>query len=339
MSRNQNQNAIELAAHRPQHFKWHAEGKVGVITIDRPDKKNPLTFESYAELRDFFRALQYARDIKAIVVTGSGGNFCSGGDVHEIIGPLTRMAMPELMDFTRMTGDLIKAMRACPQPVISAIDGICAGAGAMIALFSDLRYDFVRTWFITLENVDFDAFESTFKKLENEGRDAIAASAISPREVVVQRALDMRYVGQEHSVTVDIPERHFIDGNRKAIKELFDAVHAQRYGTSAPDEPAEIASLRTTISGIVEKPGLERIKAGEKTPPKKAKTGARKCFFQGMGFVETTTFARAELLAGNRIQGPALVEEHASTTVVAPGDSLEVDALGNLDILVSGARA
>jgi len=206
-------------------------------------------------------------------------------------------------------------------------------------LFSDLRYDFVRTWFITLENVDFDAFESTFKKLENEGRDAIAASAISPREVVVQRALDMRYVGQEHSVTVDIPERHFIDGNRKAIKELFDAVHAQRYGTSAPDEPAEIASLRTTISGIVEKPGLERIKAGEKTPPKKAKTGARKCFFQGMGFVETTTFARAELLAGNRIQGPALVEEHASTTVVAPGDSLEVDALGNLDILVSGARA
>ncbi len=129
-----------LAGHKPQHFKWHAEGGVGVITLDRPDKKNPLTFESYAELRDFFRNLQYARDIKAVVVNGSGGNFCSGGDVHEIIGPLTKMAMPELMDFTRMTGDLIKAIRACPQPVISAVDGVCAGAGAMIALFSDLRY-------------------------------------------------------------------------------------------------------------------------------------------------------------------------------------------------------
>ncbi len=129
-----------LAGHKPQHFKWHAEEGVGVITLDRPDKKNPLTFESYAELRDFFRKLQYARDIKAVVVNGSGGNFCSGGDVHEIIGPLTKMAMPELMDFTRMTGDLIKAIRACPQPVISAVDGVCAGAGAMIALFSDLRY-------------------------------------------------------------------------------------------------------------------------------------------------------------------------------------------------------
>jgi enoyl-CoA hydratase/carnithine racemase len=129
-----------LAAHKPKHFSWRAEGKVGVITIDRPDKKNPLTFESYAELRDFFRKLQYAGDVKAVVLTGAGGNFCSGGDVHEIIGPLTKMSMPELMDFTRMTGDLIKAMRACPQPVISAIDGVCAGAGAMLALFSDLRY-------------------------------------------------------------------------------------------------------------------------------------------------------------------------------------------------------
>src|SRR3954471_23454493 len=118
-----------MAGSTPQHFSWRAEGKVGVITIDRPDKKNPLTFDSYAELRDFFRALQYVSDIKAIVLTGAGGNFCSGGDVHEIIGPLTKMAMPELMDFTRMTGDLIKSMRACPQPVISAIDGVCAGAG------------------------------------------------------------------------------------------------------------------------------------------------------------------------------------------------------------------
>ena len=131
---------INMAAAEPAHFSWRAEGRVGVITIDRPDKKNPLTFDSYAELRDFFRKLQYAQDVKAIVLTGAGGNFCSGGDVHEIIGPLTRMKMPELMEFTRMTGDLIKAVRACPQPVISAIDGVCAGAGAMLALFSDLRY-------------------------------------------------------------------------------------------------------------------------------------------------------------------------------------------------------
>jgi enoyl-CoA hydratase/carnithine racemase len=130
----------QMAAEKPRHFSWRAEGKVGIVTIDRPDKKNPLTFDSYAELRDFFRKLQYASDIKAIVLTGAGGNFCSGGDVHEIIGPLTKMAMPELMDFTRMTGDLIKSMRACPQPVISAIDGVCAGAGAMLALFSDLRF-------------------------------------------------------------------------------------------------------------------------------------------------------------------------------------------------------
>jgi enoyl-CoA hydratase/carnithine racemase len=129
-----------MASSSPRHFSWRAEGKVGVITLDRPDKKNPLTFDSYAELRDFFRALQYAEDIKAVVLTGSGGNFCSGGDVHEIIGPLTKMAMPELMAFTRMTGDLIKAVRACPQPVISAVEGVCAGAGAMLALFSDLRY-------------------------------------------------------------------------------------------------------------------------------------------------------------------------------------------------------
>jgi enoyl-CoA hydratase/carnithine racemase len=129
-----------MAAYAPKHFKWQAQGKLAVITLDRPDRKNPLTFESYAELRDTFRALQYAKDIKVVMVTGSGGNFCSGGDVHEIIGPLVKMTMPELMDFTRMTGDLVKAMRNCPQPVISAIDGVCAGAGAIIALASDFRF-------------------------------------------------------------------------------------------------------------------------------------------------------------------------------------------------------
>src|SRR5437764_14225444 len=128
-----------LAGYRPKHFQWRTEARVGVITFDRPEKKNPLTFESYGELRDLFRGLSAARDIKAVVVTGAGGNFCSGGDVHEIIGPLTKMDMGGLLNFTRMTGDLVKAIRACPQPVIAAIDGVCAGAGAAVAMSSDVR--------------------------------------------------------------------------------------------------------------------------------------------------------------------------------------------------------
>jgi enoyl-CoA hydratase/carnithine racemase len=125
---------------QPKHFLWRTEGKVGVITLNRPERKNPLTFESYAELRDLFFGLKKDPQVKTVVVTGAGGNFCSGGDVHEIIGPLTKMKMPEQLEFTRMTGDLVKAMRHCPQPVIAAVDGICAGAGAIIAMASDLRY-------------------------------------------------------------------------------------------------------------------------------------------------------------------------------------------------------
>ncbi|MFM7848423.1 MAG: enoyl-CoA hydratase family protein [Rubrivivax sp.] len=124
-----------------RHFRWQCsdDGRVATITLNRPEKKNPLTFESYAELRDLFRNLAYASDVRAVVVTGEGGNFCSGGDVFEIIEPLTKMAMPELLRFTRMTGDLVKAMKRAPQPIVAAIDGICAGAGAMIALAADLR--------------------------------------------------------------------------------------------------------------------------------------------------------------------------------------------------------
>ena len=125
---------------QPKHFQWVLEeGRVGIITLNRPEKKNPLTFDSYAELRDLFRELVYATDVRAVVVTGAGGNFCSGGDVHEIIGPLIGMSMPGLLAFTRMTGDLVKAMRHCPQPIVAAVDGICAGAGAMVALASDFR--------------------------------------------------------------------------------------------------------------------------------------------------------------------------------------------------------
>ena len=128
------------ADYRAEHFLWRVESQIGYVTLNRPERKNPLTFESYAELRDLFRALVDADDVRVVVITGAGGNFCSGGDVHEIIGPLTKMTMPQLLRFTRMTGDLVKAMRACPQPVIAAVDGICAGAGAIIAMASDLRY-------------------------------------------------------------------------------------------------------------------------------------------------------------------------------------------------------
>jgi enoyl-CoA hydratase/carnithine racemase len=128
-----------MAGHVPQHFEWNFSDGVAVISLNQPERKNPLTFDSYAELRDTFRGLIYAEDVKAVVLTGSGGNFCSGGDVRDIIGPLTEMDMRGLLSFTRMTGDLIKAIRACPQPVISAIDGVCVGAGAAIAMASDLR--------------------------------------------------------------------------------------------------------------------------------------------------------------------------------------------------------
>lgn len=130
----------KAADYSATNFLWDVSERVGTITLNRPDRKNPLTFESYAELRDLLRRLTYADDVRAVVFTGAGGNFCSGGDVHDIIAPLTKMTMPELMRFTRMTGDLVKAMRAAPQPIISAVEGVCAGAGAIIAMASDIRF-------------------------------------------------------------------------------------------------------------------------------------------------------------------------------------------------------
>jgi enoyl-CoA hydratase/carnithine racemase len=175
-------------AYTPKHFRWSfdASGRGGVatITIDRPDKKNPLTFASYAELRDTFRALAYAPTVKAVVVTGSGGNFCSGGDVHEIIGPLVRMKMPELIDFTRMTGDLVKAMRACPQPIVAAIDGVCAGAGAIVAMASDLRLGTARSRVAFL-----------FVRVGLAGCD-MGACAILPRIIGQGRASELLYTGR-----------------------------------------------------------------------------------------------------------------------------------------------
>ena len=204
-------------------------------------------------------------------------------------------------------------------------------------LFSDLRYDYVRTWFTSLGALDFERFEAIFSELEAEGRRAIDAAGVETKETAVGRALDMRYVGQEHLVTIDVPTEHFAAKDRAAIKRLFDEEHEQRYGTCAPNEPAEIASLRTWIVGVLEKPKFERIARGNETPSPAASRGVRQARF-GDVFVVAPVYDRAELLARNRIRGPALIEEHASTTVLMPGDQLEVDALGNLAIQV-GAGA
>lgn len=174
-----------------RHFLWETseDGKVATITLNRPERKNPLTFDSYAELRDLFRDLCYASDVKTVVITGAGGNFCSGGDVHEIIGPLTQMDMPGLLAFTRMTGDLIKAMRASPQPVIAAVDGICAGAGAMIALASDMRIGTPRAKTAFL-----------FTRVGLAGAD-MGACTLLPRMIGQGRASELLYTGR--SMTSD----------------------------------------------------------------------------------------------------------------------------------------
>ena len=132
-------NRRPLAHYQATHFLWECQDSVARITLNRPERKNPLSFESYAELRDLFQALRHAPDVRAIVLTGAGDNFCSGGDVHEIIGPLIALPAPELLMFTRMTGDLVKAMRHCPQPIVAAVDGVCAGAGAILAMASDMQ--------------------------------------------------------------------------------------------------------------------------------------------------------------------------------------------------------
>lgn len=201
-------------------------------------------------------------------------------------------------------------------------------------LYADLRYDYVRTWPVRLEDASFEDFARIYGELEDEGRQAIAATSAKPEDVTISRAADMRYVGQEHAVTVDLPVQVFEDQDRDAIKRHFDEMHLQRYGTSAPAERAEIVSLRTTVTGIMRKPVIEEIARGGTAPPKAARTGARAVWFHGHSFVETRTFARHALLAGNRIKGPALIEEHASTTVLTPGDALEVDRFGNLGIVI-----
>jgi enoyl-CoA hydratase/carnithine racemase len=179
---------LDFANLRPKHFLWSIEGKVATVTLNRPERKNPLTLESYSELRDTFRDLCYADDVKTIVITGAGGNFCSGGDVHEIIGPLVEMQrqddMAGLLAFTRMTGELVKAMRACPQPIVAAIDGVCAGAGSILAMASDLRCGTARSKVAFL-----------FVRVGLAGADMGACNML-PRIIGAGRAAELLYTGR-----------------------------------------------------------------------------------------------------------------------------------------------
>src|SRR5476649_2393734 len=186
-------NRATFADYQARHFLFDVADGVATLTLNRPERKNPLTFDSYAELRELFRALAYADDVKAIVIAGAGENFCSGGDVHDIIGPLTKLDMPGLLAFTRMTGDLVKAIRACPQPIVAAVDGICAGAGAILAMASDIRLGTARSKTAFL-----------FARVGLAGCD-MGACAMLPRIVGQGRAAEWIYSGR--SVGGDEAER------------------------------------------------------------------------------------------------------------------------------------
>src|ERR1700675_822903 len=175
---------LKLADYKASHFAYAVSGKVATITPNRPEPKNPLTLESYGELRDLFREMVYATDVKAVVFSGEGGNFCSGGDVHDIIGKLVQMDMPELLAFTRMTGDVVKAMRGCPQPIIAAIDGVCTGAGALVACASDLRFATARSKLAFL-----------FVRVGLAAAD-MGACTLLPRLIGLSRAADLLYTGR-----------------------------------------------------------------------------------------------------------------------------------------------
>jgi N-methylhydantoinase A len=199
-------------------------------------------------------------------------------------------------------------------------------------LMADLRRDFVHTWFTPLAKASFEDMEKLYQDMERRGRAGISHAHVELSEIVVSRGADMRYVGQEHAVTVELPTELFVSGDRDGIKRHLDAVHETRYGYSSPGEAAEIVSLRCAVVGIMKKPREQAMDAGTAEPPANAFRGNRLVYFADAGFVETPTYDRAYLVASNRIKGPALVEEYASTTVVHPGDALEIDALGNLVI-------
>jgi enoyl-CoA hydratase/carnithine racemase len=179
--------SLDPATLEPSHFLWDFAEGVATITLNRPERKNPLTFDSYAELRDTFRELDFTPEVKCVVVTGAGGNFCSGGDVHEIIGPLTRMDKAGLIEFTTMTGDLVRAMRSCPQPIVAAVEGVCAGAGAILAMAADLRLGTERSRTAFL-----------FTRVGLAGCD-MGACAILPRIIGQGRAAELLFTGRSMS--------------------------------------------------------------------------------------------------------------------------------------------
>ena len=218
---------MQLANYSAQHFLWSVEGAIGRVVLNRPERKNPLTFESYAELRDLFRNLVADRSIKTIVVSGAGENFCSGGDVHEIIGPLTKMDMTGLLGFTRMTGDLVKAMRGCPQTIVAAVDGVCAGAGAIIAMVSDLRVGTARS------RISF-----LFNRVGLAGCD-MGACAFLPRIIGQGRAAELLYLGRSMS------------GDEASQWGFFNRLVApDQLSTSATQLAQEIAAGPSFANGI-----------------------------------------------------------------------------------------
>jgi enoyl-CoA hydratase/carnithine racemase len=219
------------ADYQARHFGFSARDRVATITLDRPERKNPLTFDSYAELRDLFRSLQYAQDVKAVVLAGAGGNFCSGGDVHEIIGPLVGMQMPELLEFTRMTGDLVLAMRRCPQPIVAAVDGVCAGAGAILAMASDLRIGTptTRTAFL-------------FTRVGLAGCD-MGACAILPRLIGQGRAAELLYTGRSMGADEGLAWGFY---NRLVAADAVLA-EAQRLATQLADGPTFAHCITKTM--------------------------------------------------------------------------------------------
>ena len=219
------------------------------------------------------------------------------------------------------------------QVIVPPAPGHFSAYGMLVA---DLRRDFVKTLFVPLANLDFAQFEQLFSELEHEGERDVRVAAANAGASTIQRGLDMRYVGQEHAVTVDIPVAAFHARDTARIKQLFDRVHTQRYGYCSETESAEVVSIRTSVSAAMLKPELPRVPAGAMDPPNDALNGTRPVYFsQAGGWVETPTYRRDRLLAGNRLAGPALIEEYASTTVALPGDKVEVDTYGNLLIEIA----
>lgn len=218
---------VKGAEFAPEHFRWEVSGRVATVTLNRPQKKNPLTFESYAELSQTFRSLAHVDDVRAVVITGAGGNFCSGGDVNEIIGPLVKMNPAELREFTAMTGGLVKAIQACPQPVIAAIDGICAGAGACVAMASDMRFGSAEAKVAFL-----------FVRVGLAGCD-MGACAILPRIIGQGRAAELLYTGR------------VMDGKEAHEWGFFNSLHstaqllesAQRLATRLADGPTKAHAM------------------------------------------------------------------------------------------------